>query len=150
MSRRVVAQAALGLAFALLAGPLTALASHPVPPVALRQLRADGSALCTGCSTLDSTVRLGAASSSSTCPGTYALDIEVRPVTVQFTGVPTHRSASMYKGSCTQVNYPLTSVPVTAGVDYHWQVREVVSGRTSARFLALRLPPRRCGAPSVP
>lgn len=76
----------------------SALASHPVPPVNLRQ-QSSGSALAAGTMIPSgAAVELTADSGGATCTGSsYTLELEVVPVGQTYTGTVTHTSAVMAK-----------------------------------------------------
>src|SRR5262249_45426572 len=53
-------------------------------------------------------------------------EYEVLPVSSSFTGVPTHYSETLTKGTCSQQQFPWTRITgLTEGISYKWRVREV-------------------------
>src|SRR4051812_36702186 len=92
-------------ALALLACAISVPAwADPTNPVSLLQQNGDGTSLATGAVTAEGReVVLTASSSSSSCYySPYHLELEVRPSTAGFTGVPTHYSPVLVKSTCAQ------------------------------------------------
>ena len=98
-------------------------------PKELTQLNRDGSPLGMGAESMGTSLRLSGKTLSCSlnkCPWDYTLEVELRPVEEDFTGVPTHRSPLMARGSeeCGEVTYPPINVAgLVNGTAYKWQAR---------------------------
>jgi len=124
---------------------LATYASHPLAPLALTQVNSDGSPLGVGADTTGSdptSVQIRAASDPSTCDFSvwYRLDLEIQPLNVAFTGVPTHSTGQLpgFKPDCVQKDYPFIVVTgLNSGVgSYHWRVREVTQNGGNGAWAA--------------
>ena len=90
----------------------------PQAPTTLGQAKGDGTGILTGATT-DTDVVILSASVSDQDPGdTLWLDVEVRPVGINFTG-PTNASSPLRDGGPMQV----VVGPLTNSTSYHWRAR---------------------------
>ncbi len=115
----------------LLFVPALAWASHPLPPLYLKQAEVCATPPCAlvpaGGFIAGTQVQLTASSDANTCCATnYRLEFEVRLTSQAFTGTPTHVSQYLNKSTFVDTEYPYTAITLSPG-QYKWQVREWVS-----------------------
>ncbi len=112
-------------------GAGNAWASHPLPPLSLKQETLGGANIPGGGTVPGNAVRITASSDPATFDSTtptYQLHLEIRPVGTPFTGTPTHMSTPMAKPTGVLQEYPFIEVSGLAAGAYQWQVREAYIG----------------------
>lgn len=102
----------------------------PNPPTTLGQARGDGTGILTGGTTDTNVVILGAVVSDSDPGDLLRLEVEVRPVGIDFSG-PTDSSAAVPNGGALQV-----TVGPLAGSGYHWRARAVDQTGSTGNWVA--------------